>query len=188
MTLFDKIIDVILQNEGGFQKDPDDYGNWTGPNCTGELVGTKYGIAARYFRGIVQAMFGVDIPDITIDQAKIVYHKYFWVPMNLEGIRDQELVLHIFDHGVNSNKRLAIRMVQKIMEIKADGIVGPITLNAINNFKPRSKVIEGYGLLYTLAEYYKYARYCHYVDQIRKYPRKRRFYKGWINRIERTHF
>jgi len=181
MILFDKCIEVVLRSEGGYQCDPDDYGNWTGPNCTGELIGTKYGIAARIFPKL-------DIKNLTEDQAKKIYYDYFWIPMNLEGIRDEELVLHIFDHGVNSNKRLAIRMVQKIMEIKADGIIGPITLNAINNFKPRSKIIEGYGLLYTLAEYYKYARYCHYTDQVRKYPRKKKFLKGWHNRVEKCIF
>jgi len=188
MTLFEKVIEVVLRGEGGFQKDPDDYGNWTGPNCTGELFGTKYGIAARYFYQIVKDRFGVEIKDLTIPQAKEIYFDYFWKPMNLEGIRDEELVLHIFDHGINSNKRLAIRMIQRIAGVRADGVIGPITEIAINNFKSISKVIEGYGLLYALLDYYKYARYCHYTDQIRKYPRKKKFYKGWILRIERTHF
>ena len=55
MNLFaKKVISVVLLNEGGFQKHPKDPGNWTGPNCTGELIGTKYGIAARYFHHLYE--------------------------------------------------------------------------------------------------------------------------------------
>jgi len=182
MTLFERCIGVILKSEGSYQCDPKDYGNYTGPNRTGDLIGTNFGIAARYFHKIA------DIKNLTKDQAIDIYYKYFWLPMNLEGILNHDLLLHIFDHGVNANKRLAIRMIQRIVFVKADGFIGPITEKAINEFKPYTKVIQGYGLLRDIIDHYKYARHLHYADQVRKYPVKAAFYKGWIIRIEKTHF
>jgi len=182
MTLFERCIDVILKSEGGYQCDPRDYGNYTGPNRTGDLIGTKFGIAARYFHKIA------DIKNLTRAQAIGIYYDYFWFPMNLEGILNHDLVLHIFDHGINANKRLAIRMIQRIVFVKPDGIIGPITEKAINDFRPYTKVIQGYGLLRDIIDHYKYARHLHYADQVRKYPVKAAFYKGWVIRIEKTTF
>ena len=51
-TTFDKIIEVVLEHEGGYVNDPDDAG--------GE---TKYGIAKRWYPS-------VDIKNLTKEQAK----------------------------------------------------------------------------------------------------------------------
>lgn len=200
MTLFDRCIEIVLKNEGGYQCDPNDIGNWTNStdfyickdsNFDPELVekykkseilkGTKYGIAARYFPDL-------DIKNLTKDDARAIYHLKWWRRMNLARICNEELVLHILDHGINSNKRIAIRMIQRIVEVDPDGVIGNITTGAINNWKPYTKVIEGYGLLNGIIEHYKYARHLHYADQVRKYPYKRKYLKGWLNRIEKCKF
>ena len=46
--LFNRCIVKILENEGGFQEDPDDPGNY----ADGVLKGTKYGISAPPISGI----------------------------------------------------------------------------------------------------------------------------------------
>jgi lysozyme family protein len=178
MTLFEKCISIILKNEGGFQNDPADIGNFT---VNGVLRGTKYGISARIFPNL-------DIKNLTEDQAKNIYFKYYWQPMNLEGIKDELLTLHIFDHAINCGKGTAIRMIQRLVETKADGIIGPVTKLAINEYKPISRVVNGYGLLSTLAEHYIYARYCYYSELVIRRPMAKRYLKGWHNRIEKTHF
>ncbi len=178
MTLFEKCVSVVLSNEGGYQCDPADIGNFT---ASGILRGTKYGISARIFPRL-------DIKNLTEDQAKSIYFKYYWKPMNLEGLKDELLVLHLFDHGVNAGKRTAIRMLQRLAEVEADGIIGPVTEKAVNECKPRSKVIDGYGLLYTLTEYYIYERYCYYTDLGNRRPITKRYMKGWYSRISNTKF
>ena len=57
--LFDRVIPIILHNEGGYQCDPDDRGNYT---SGGILRGTKYGISARQYPRL-------DIKNLTPDQA-----------------------------------------------------------------------------------------------------------------------
>jgi len=178
MTLFDKIITIVLKNEGGYQCDPDDIGNYT---RTGELKGTKYGICARTFPTM-------DIKSLTKGDAIAIYYQYWWVPMNLKPICNEELVLHILDHGINANKRLAIRMLQRIVEVKPDGIIGPVTIKAVNNWKPYPKTIQGYGLLNGIVEHYIYARHCYYSSIVLRRPVTRKYLKGWLNRVNNCTF
>ena len=51
MSVFERCLKVVIRNEGGFQAHPSDRGNYRYNENTGEwdLVGTKYGIAARFF-------------------------------------------------------------------------------------------------------------------------------------------
>lgn len=178
MTLFEKCVVIILRNEGGFSCDPADIGNFT---ANGVLRGTKYGISARVWPKL-------DIKNLTEDQAKNIYFKYYWKPLNLEGIKDELLALHIFDHAVNSGKGTAVRMLQRLIEVEVDGIIGPVTKRVANEFKPIPRVVDGYGLLSSLTEHYIYARYCYYTDLVRRRPVTKRYLKGWLSRIERCNF
>ena len=178
MTLFDRCISVILRSEGGFQCDPDDIGNWTREGC---LKGTNFGIAARYFPDI-------DIKNLTVEQAKDIYYKHFWKPMNLEGINDDLLVLHVFDMGVNAGKKTSIRMLQRLIEVKQDGLCGPRTTTVANTLVMRQKVIEGYGLLTNLCEYFIYERRQYYAALTMRRPVTKKYLKGWYSRIEKTKF
>ena len=178
MTLFERCIDIVLKSEGGYQCDPADKGNYT---SSGELKGTNFGISARVFPD-------VDIKHLTREQAKALYYKHYWMPMNLEGIRNANLILNMFDHGINAGKRGAIRMVQRIVEVKADGVCGPVTTMAINTYVPRIMVIEGYGMLQSVYDHYKYARYKYYADLIMRKPIKKKYQKGWYNRLHDCHF
>jgi len=178
MTLFDRCILVVLKSEGGYQCDPDDIGNYT-PD--GILRGTKYGISARIFPKI-------DIKNLTEDQAKSIYYKYYWKPMNLEGLKDDELVLHVFDHGVNAGKRTSVRMLQRLVDAEADGICGADTTLRANTTKMPTVVINGYGLLTTLTEHFIYARYSYYTRLVEQRPKVKKYLKGWYDRIDRTKF
>lgn len=188
MTLFDRCIEVVLRSEGGWQKDPDDIGNWT---RDGVLRGTNYGIAARYFYDICKKRFsliGETMQELTPEQAREIYLDYFWKPMNLEGIRDELLVLHVFDHGVNAGKRTSIRMLQRLVDAEPDGRCGPRTTTKANTVVLPQKPIEGYGLLRSLADYFIYARHQYYADLVVRRPVTKKYLKGWYNRINKTHF
>lgn len=166
--LFKKCISIILTSEGGFTLNPVDSGNWTQPNCTGILKGTKYGIAARFFPNL-------DIKNLTLNQARQIYFEKYYLPMNLEGIHDELSVLHIFDFGINAGKGIAIRTAQRIVNVRPDGLVGAFTTKAINNFPNFSSAYISKRL-----EYYK--------NLVIQKPRYKIFLKGWINRVNNTHF
>ena len=160
MELFDKCMDVIFAHEGGYVNDPDDLG--------GE---TNYGICKRYFPN-------EDIKNLTIVRAKELYYERYWKPMGLWNIwTNHAAVLEIFDMGVNAGKRRAIRMAQKIVGVKADGILGVITGTAIDKYKNRYFVND-----------YKKARkeYYKHIAEIR--PQNKKFLQGWLNRVDSTNF
>ena len=154
--LFNKCIRVILKNEGGYVNHPSDPG--------GE---TNFGIAKRFFPD-------EDIKNLTVERAKELYYLRYWKPMNLEGIISEEIVLHIFDFGINAGRGRAIKKAQKLCGIAADGICGPITIKSINNYP------------YSFLEAYKEARREYYIRLAEMKPQLKVFLKGWLNRVNHT--
>ena len=171
---YDKCAEVILRNEGGYQCHPSDRGNYT-PD--GHLIGTKYGISARIFPQ-------EDIKNLTKERAKYLIWKHFWVPMNIETIADDLLVLHIADFGFNAGKRRSIRTLQRIVGTAPDGICGPLTLSAVSKFTP---IVKG-CMRYTACDFFKEARKVYYMDLANRKPQYKVFLNGWLRRIEKTKF
>ena len=156
IELFSNCIEVILRNEGGYCNVPGDKG--------GE---TKFGIAKAFYPDL-------DIKNLTRNQAIQIYYKDYWTPMNLAEIQNKELVLQIFDFGVNAGIRRSIKAIQKIVKADVDGFVGPQTIRAINDSD------------LDLVPLFKQARKMYYFDFVRRDPTQEKFLQGWINRIENT--
>ena len=156
--IFTRCIEIVLKNEGGYIDHPHDPG--------GE---TNMGITKKNYPDL-------DIKNITRNQAIEIYHSDYWNKMNLLGIYDENLVLHIFDMGVNAGKQTAIKMIQRIVEAQADGIIGNETTTLINDYPD------------DLVDIYRQERKKYYFDIARKKPALQVFLTGWLNRIDNTHF
>jgi lysozyme family protein len=156
--IFLKIIKVILKNEGGYSDVTTDKG--------GE---THYGISHRAYPTL-------DIKNLTIGQAIDIYYNDYWLPMNLEGIREDELILQVFDFGVNVGPRTAIKTLQRLIGVTDDGHIGVITLKAINDFN--GDVITEF----------KKRRKLFYVTLVQKDESQRPNLRGWIRRVDKTKF
>lgn len=167
MTIFDRCMEVVFANEGGYVWHPADPG--------GE---TKYGIAKKFFPD-------EDIQNLTKKRAKSLYRKHYWKPMNLEGINDDDLILQIFDFGVNAGPSRSIKLIQCIAGAKpVDGICGPVTKSKINSFIPIKKDSGTYSAI----DLFKEGRKHYYVDLANRKPVMNVFLPGWLNRIEKTKF
>ena len=158
MTLFEKCIEVVLSNEGGYVNDPLDPG--------GE---TNFGITKANYPDI-------DIKKLKKDQAVNIYRMDYWDKMNLEGIENELLVLQVFDMGVNAGIRISIKMIQRLAGAYPDGICGPVTKNLIN------------GSNQLLVELFKCERKKYYSALVRKNLKLNRFLQGWFNRVDNTKF
>ena len=80
----------------------------------------------------------------------------------------------IFDSIVNHGSDKIIKTIQKYTNIKEDGIIGDVTLNAINNTEYKDQLY--YFIIKT--------RYNLYANLASKNPDKYLTYlRGWINRI-----
>lgn len=170
---FDKLITVILVNEGGFVNDKDDHGG-----------ATKLGVSLRFLQKVGDLDFDldgdgdIDIDDIrlfTPDDARHVYREYFYDPLQLDKLTNEKLALQVFDHCVNAGKTAAVTILQDVCGTKPDGVIGPKTIAAANTF------------LDNIALRYADARKQWYLDLIEKIPKFVKYQAGWINRVNDTY-
>lgn len=117
---------IILSDEieGGFTKDPDDPGNWTGGNVgVGELRGTKYGISAAQFPSLA-------IENLEIDQVVPIYEEKYWRVMHCDKLK-WPLNFFVLDAAINQGVKAATQMIQRVCRVPDDGVIGPVTLKAM---------------------------------------------------------
>lgn len=69
------------------------------------------------------------------------YQTEFWNVMQLGGLDSQDLANRVLDCGVNCGLYTATRMLQRAanslgLDLSVDGILGPVSLDAINGIDP----------------------------------------------------
>lgn len=121
---FNKMLKVILHNEGGYVNDPNDSG--------GE---TNYGISKRAFPYL-------DIKNITIEQVGEIYYKNYYLASRADAVDNNELAMQLFDHAVNAGVSKAIKLLQKCAGVVQDGIVGTITKGKVNSMDITNSYIK----------------------------------------------
>ena len=125
---------VLAHHEGGFVDHSNDPGG-----------ATNYGVSLRFLR-----QQGIDIDDdgdidaddiraITPEKSKAIYKEYFWIPSRCHEIKSEMIATKIFDMAVNMGQFQAYKLVQRAINEHAgndvlfvDGLVGPVTIAAIN--------------------------------------------------------
>lgn len=110
----------LLGYEGGYTNHPADPG---GP--------TNWGITIFDVRRFLKPdATAADVKALTVEQAKDIYkHKYWdlvWGDKLPAGVD-----FCVFDYGVNSGPSRAVKVLQRIVGVDADGAMGPDTLAAV---------------------------------------------------------
>src|SRR5262249_18756658 len=80
-----------------------------------------------------------DVKTMTKAEAQEIYRSKYWNPMQCGDMPDG-IDLEVFDFGVNAGIRTAVKIVQSVVGVTADGSVGPITLAAIKAANPRNVI------------------------------------------------
>ncbi len=120
----DLILRTIDQWEGGLSNHPYDRGGLT-----------KYGISKRSFPE-------VDIESLTKEEAVTIIFSAFYFPLNLQGIESIRLRWKTLDIGVNTAGWRAAKFLQNAVGVTPDGLIGPITLAAVNSADPDKVLFE----------------------------------------------
>lgn len=121
---FIRAFDRLIGHEGAYSDDPQDPGNWTGGRVrVGQLLGTKYGIAANTYGDL-------DIKNLTLDQARAIYHRDWWLKAGADQL-DAAIVYQLWDFAVNAGMGTAKRALQRAAGVADDGSFGPVTLSAV---------------------------------------------------------
>jgi lysozyme family protein len=169
MANFDKAAKRVLKIEGGFQLWKNDKGNY---NANGRLTGTKYGISSATYEWYTGELATIEkMRAITKTFALAVFRKLFWNRILGDRIENQAVAELFFD-GVVQHGR-GIHLMQQVLNVKQDGIVGEITLGAINRSKP-ADLFTAYKAI--RAEYYKHL--------VATDESQAEFYNGWMSRLE----
>jgi lysozyme family protein len=159
----------VLKWEGGFSLVKEDKGNY---NSKKQLVGTNYGIAAFvYERWLGRVPTKHDVRNMSKNEAAQIYKGLFWVGIQGDEIKSQAVADILFDGHVNHGA-FGIRLMQRILGVKVDGKVGPITLAAINAHDPESLYLQ-----------YRNTRRDFYEQIVKRSPDQAVFLKGWLRRI-----
>jgi lysozyme family protein len=109
---FDQCLDKLISHEGGYVNDSRDPG--------GE---TKFGISKRAYPQL-------DIKNLTLDAAREVYRRDYWERAQCDKLPPNVAYL-MFDAAVNSGIGQAIRFLQRAVNLADDGVLGPLTLAAV---------------------------------------------------------
>lgn len=169
MANFNNAIKFVLAKEGGYQAHPNDTGNY---NSKKELVGTNMGISApvleKYLGRVVTES---DMKSLNPAVAKEIYRRNFWNPIQGDKILHDSTAIAIFDWFVNAG-RPAIIKAQEVLKVTPDGIIGRLTLKALNEYDPKQFFNE-----------YQEKRVEWYKRLTDRRPTLRIFLNGWLNRI-----
>ena len=112
---FTSAIDHVLKFEGGLVDHPKDPGGIT-----------KYGISLRAYPDLGKE----GIRKLTKAEAKKIYKRDYWDAMNCDKL-PEGLKLMVFDCAVNQGVGYCTRALQASVMTRADGVIGPKTLRAI---------------------------------------------------------
>ena len=157
---FRHAVEFVLKHEGGYVNDPQDPG--------GE---TKYGISKRSYPQR-------DIRNLTREQAIEIYRQDWWDRYGYDRIRSLDVAAKVFDLAVNMGAPAAHRCLQRALHacgqrhVAVDGILGPQTIGAANDVKPRAALLA--ALRAEAAAYYR--------GLVERRPELKRYENGWLNR------
>jgi len=164
MDRFERIFDYLLRVEGGYTDDKHDKGGKT-----------KYGIIEEEAR---EFGYKGDMQDLTIDFAKNIYLKKYYLGNKLDKVANDKVALSICDWAVNSGKngiknaQIAINQLTNA-NLDVDGIIGSKTLEALNAVDSE-KFLEVYHSLQRI----------YYRAKVEADKTQERFLTGWLNRVK----
>lgn len=116
------IIDALIRREGGWVNHPADAG---GP--------TKYGITQQTLsehRGI--EVTAADVRELTEAEAREIYRRRYVEEPRFDELQDPALRELVIDCAVQHGVSRSARWLQAAAGVAADGVVGPVTLQAVN--------------------------------------------------------
>lgn len=149
--------------EAGFTENPKDTGNW----YKGKLIGTNHGISAPVLAEYLgRTPTKQEMKNLTKKKADEIIWKNYGEKYGIDSLpRElQEIVLH----GVVNSEGHAVKIMQKLLGVAADGSVGPMTKRAMAKARFTKKEFKDALLA-------KYKTFSSWKD----------FGKGWTNRFER---
>ena len=151
MSVFDDAFANTIGLEGGFVDNPADPGGATMYGVT-ERVARKYGYTG-------------DMHDLPLETAKQIAKQEYWDPYQCDALMPL-VSMQVFDAVYNGGD--AVRWLQQSSGATVDGVMGPMTVTAVNLVNPYVMVMRFLALRLT------------YMTNLDIWPN---FGRGWARRI-----
>lgn len=117
---FDACLAFTLKFEGGYVDHPSDPGGATNRGVTRATLSK--------WRG--EAVTKAQVKALSRAEAAQIYRRFFWEPAGGDHL-PPGVDMVVFDWGVHSGPRRAVRALQKVLAITADGLPGPALARAL---------------------------------------------------------
>lgn len=161
----DKMLEDLLVVEGGYVNHKADKG---GP--------TKYGITLDTLSDYLGRTATIlEVQGLDKDTAIKIYRKKYYLDPGINKLPEAIQPI-IFDAGVNSGPTAGIKILQKLLGLEPDGIIGPKTIKEATT----DVTISEKDFINHLVD----ARRQKYESIVAKNPSQKVFLKGWLNRAE----
>lgn len=161
MTAFERALQQTLGFEGGTSDSAIDRGGFTHRGITQNLYDRWRDAKKLARRGVVF---------IEDDEVRDIAREWFWTPCRCDALPDP-LAVAVFDMAFNSGQSDAIRALQTALGVKADGVIGIVTVAAAQS-------ADGEAVLRFLK-----ARMAHIQEVIADDPPQVGNLEGWGNRL-----
>ena len=177
-ALKNRLIEELIEREGGYGNDPTDRG--------GE---TMYGITLKTARA---HGYQGEMALLPYEMAFHIYQSTYWAPLKLDEVsqHSETLTEQLFDFGINSGVPRAAKALQTTLnvmnnrqtlfaDLNADGIFGSRTLTALEQFLAHRKR-KG---LQVLTESVRGLRIAFCINIAVNDESQEKYQFGWITRI-----
>ena len=130
MSNYSTCLEIILEHEGGFVNHPKDPGGVT-----------NHGVTKRvYDEWIGKKSTVEEMRNLTHEDVAPIYKKNYWNRAKCDQL-PSGVDLCVFDWGVNSGVSRSAKALQRIVGVKQDGGIGPMTLQAVSEVEAE-EIIE----------------------------------------------
>lgn len=153
-----RCMDIVFAKEGGYVDHPHDNG---GP--------TNWGVTIKTLRAWRQEpVTKEDVKNLTRAEAEKIYAAWYAQPVRFDDL-PLGVDLIAFDASVNSGPSRSAKWIQQAVGVKADGMIGLITLDAISKADPVELINRACMLR---------------MEFLKRHEDWPHFGKGWTNRVE----
>lgn len=153
---------TVLKWEGGWANDPHDSGG-----CT--MKGITIATFRKYYGKTKTCN---DLRKLTDNQWDTIFIQGYWNRWSADKIKSQSIANLLVD-WVWTSGVYGIKYPQQVLGVVADGLVGPKTIAAINNYPNQKELFEK---LWN-------RRKKHFEAIVKNNPTQQKFLKGWLRRL-----
>ena len=157
---FEKSLELVLAHEGGYVNHPSDPGGKT-----------NLGVTQRVWEDYVgHKVDEAEMRSLTKELVAPLYRKEYWDAVHGDQLPSGADYL-AFDFAVNAGAFRSIKTIQRALNITADGIIGPVTVKAIQDTNAEEFINN-----FTNAKESFYRSLANFPT----------FGRGWLNRVAKS--